>query len=187
MREKNDNKIRYSFADCYVKIVEKVTDATGIFAAYLLVPMVIVFLIEIIARNVFNSPTKWAFGTCFILGGIAAVLGLAYGMKHGAMVRIDVIHSRLSEKSRCILDLILFATLFLPLTIGGSWLCLSKAISSVMVLEKISSGSWMPPIWPTKIAMAYGMILLTLQGTVEIIKLIQKLREIKGKEQEANV
>ena len=144
------------------------------------------FLIEIIARNVLILP-KWAFGTCFILGGIAAVLGLAYGMKHGAMVRIDVIHSRLSEKSRCILDLILFAILFLPLTIGGSWLCLSKAISSVMVLEKISSGSWMPPIWPTKIAMAYGMILLTLQGTVEIIKLIQKLREIKGKEQEANV
>lgn len=183
MSEKNKNQeSKRSLADRYVMFSDKLTDVTGVFAAYLLVPLVIVFLIEIIARNVFNSPTTWAYGTCFIIGGIAAVLGFAYAMKHGSMVRIDIIHSKLSEKARCILDLVLYVVLFLPLTIGGSWQCITHAVSSVAMMETISSGSWNAPIWPTKIAMAYSLVLLTLQGVAQMITLAKRLKEIKQEE-----
>ena len=173
----NDKPVT-SFGDKYIAVTEKLTDATGIIAAYLLVPLVIVFLIEIIARNVFNSPTTWAYGTCFIIGGIAAVLGFAYAMKNGAMVRIDIIHAKLKEKTRCILDLILYVVLFLPLTIGGSYQCVIQAISSVTTNEMISVGSWNAPIWPTKIVMAFSLILLTMQGIAEMVKLVKRLKAI---------
>lgn len=183
MRKKiNHPGVHNSFAEHYVDFIEKLTDLTGVFAAYLLVPLVIVFLIEIIARNVFNSPTTWAYGTCFIIGGIAAVLGFAYAMKNGSMVRIDIIHSKLKEKTKCMLDLVLYVVLFLPLTIGGSAQCLSQAVVSVSMLETISSGSWNAPIWPTKIAMTYAMLLLTLQGIAEMMKLVKRLKEIKKEE-----
>lgn len=166
-----------TLADRYIAFAEKLTDLTGLFAAYLLVPMVIVFLIEIVARNVFNSPTTWAYGTSFIIGGIAAVLGFAYAMKQGSMVRIDILYSRFSEKFKCILDLLLYVVLFLPLTVGGSYHCVIQAIRSVATRELMSSGSWNAPIWPTKIAMAYAFILLTMQGIAEMIKIFRKLRE----------
>ena len=119
------------FGDRFIAFANKVSDVSGLVAAYLLVPLVIVFLIEIVSRNVFNHPTTWASGTCFLIGGCAAVLGFGYAMKSGAMVRIDALSSKLPEKAHCILDLILYAVLFLPLTIGGSYECIKNAVVSV--------------------------------------------------------
>ena len=167
------------FGDRFIAIANKVSDVSGLVAAYLLVPLVIVFLIEIVSRNVFNHPTTWASGTCFLIGGCAAVLGFGYAMKSGAMVRIDARSSKLPEKAHCILDLSLYAVLFLPLTIGGSYECIKNAVVSVSKLETLSTGSWNAPIWPTKIVMSISLIILTLQGLAEIIQLVQRLRAAK--------
>lgn len=165
--------------DAYIRFAEKVSDISGLIAAYLLVPLVIVFLIEIISRNVFNSPTTWAYGTCYIIGGCAAVLGFGYALKAGVMVRIDVVHSHLPEKAKCILDLVLFFVLFLPLLIGASYECIVNAISSVASMEILSTGSWNAPIWPTKIVMAISLVILTMQGFAEMCKLIKRLKATK--------
>ena len=178
------NKEKKSLGDMYIALTKKLTDAVGTIAAYLLVPLVIVFLIEIIARNVFNSPTTWAYGTCFAIGGIAAILGFAYAMANGSMVRIDIIHSKLSEKAKCIVDLLLYAVLFLPLTIGGSIQCIRYAIVAVSKMEVLSAGSWNVPIWPSKIAISISMILLTMQGISEIVTLFKRLKAA-GKEKKA--
>ena len=159
------------FGDRFIAFANKVSDVSGLVAAYLLVPLVVVFLIEIVSRNVFNHPTTWASGTCFLIGGCA--------MKSGAMVRIDALSSKLPEKAHCILDLILYAVLFLPLTIGGSYECIKNAVVSVSKLETLSTGSWNAPIWPTKIVMSISLIILTLQGLAEIIQLVQRLRAAK--------
>lgn len=168
-----------SLGDRYIAFAERVSEATGVIAAYLLVPLVIVFLIEIIARNVFNHPTTWAYGTCFIIGGCAAVLGFAHALKNGAMVRIDVIHSKLGEKAKCILDMLMCVVLLLPLTVGGSCQCVKYAILSVQANETISVGSWNAPIWPTKIVMAISLIVLTMQGLAEFVKLAKRLKALQ--------
>ncbi len=165
-----------TWGDRYIAFAEKVSDLSGTLAAYLLVPLVVVFLIEIFSRNLFNHPTTWAYGTCFIIGGCAAVLGFGYAMKNGAMVRIDALYAKFSEKTQCILDLILYAVLFLPLTVGGSFECIKMAIKATMMMERLSTGSWSAPIWPTKIVMAISMIILTMQGIAEIVRIVQKLR-----------
>lgn len=159
--------------------IELISEGAGRFASYLLVPLVLVFLYEIIARNVFNSPTTWAYGTCYIIGGCAAVLSFGYAMKNGAMVRIDAFYAKLPEKTKCVLDLCLFALLFFPLTISGTIVCTREAITSVAAMELISTGSWQAPIWPTKIVMAISLVILTLQGVAEVLKLIQRLRNLK--------
>lgn len=170
---------RAGFGDRFIAFANKVSDVSGLVAAYLLVPLVVVFLIEIVSRNVFNHPTTWASGTCFLIGGCAAVLGFGYALKSGAMVRIDALSSKLPEKAHCILDLILYAVLFLPLTIGGAYECIKNAVVSVSKLETLSTGSWNAPIWPTKIVMSISLIILTLQGLAEIIQLVQRLRAAK--------
>ena len=176
----NDKKIsKLSFGDRYIAFAEKVSDISGMTAAFLLVPMVLVFIIEIVARNVFNSPTTWAYGTSFIIGGCAAVLGFAYAMKCGTMVRIDALSSKFSEKTKCILDLVLYTLIFLPLTVMGSYESIKAAVASVMKSELLSTGSWNAPIWPTKIVIAVSLIILTMQGVAEMVKLAQKLKAIR--------
>lgn len=182
MENSPEIKNNKSFGDKFIAFANKTSDVSGLIAAYLLVPLVIVFLIEIISRNVFNNPTTWAYGTCFIIGGCAAVLGFGYAMKSGAMVRIDAFSAKLPEKTHCIVDLVLYAVLFLPLTIGGSIECIKNAIGSVASLETLSTGSWSAPIWPTKIVISVSLIILTLQGLAEIVSLIQRLRANKQEE-----
>lgn len=180
MAKQPENNKTASFGDKFIAFANKVSDVSGLVAAYLLVPLVIVFLIECISRNLFNSPTTWAYGMCFIIGGCAAVLGFGYAMKSGAMVRIDAFSSKLPEKAHCILDLVLYAVLFLPLTIGGTIECAKNAITATATLETLSTGSWSAPIWPTKIVMTISLIILTLQGLAEIVSLIQRLHAMKG-------
>ena len=182
MDHSSENKMSASFGDKFIAFANKVSDLSGLAAAYLLVPLVVVFLIEIISRNVFNHPTTWASGTCFIIGGSAAVLGFGYAMKSGAMVRIDAFSSKLPEKAHCVLDLVLYAVLFLPLTVGGSFECIKNAAASVAKFETLSTGSWNAPIWPTKIVMSISLIILTLQGLAEIVQLVQRLRALRQEE-----
>ena len=178
IKKQNPANIVSSLGDRYIAFAERLSEGTGIIAAYLLVPLVIVFLIEIIARNLFNHPTTWAYGTCFIIGGCAAVLGFAYALKNGVMVRIDVIHSKLGEKAKCIIDMLMCLVLLFPLTVGGSYQCIKYAVLSVQASETISVGSWNAPIWPTKIVIALSCIVLTMQTFAEMIKLIKKLKTL---------
>lgn len=69
MAKQPENNQTASFGDKFIAFANKVSDVSGLVAAYLLVPLVIVFLIECISRNLFNSPTTWAYGMCFIIGG----------------------------------------------------------------------------------------------------------------------
>lgn len=170
------NKPKRTFGQRYVAFAENVSEISGHIAAYLLIPVLIVFVIEIIARNVFNSPTVWAYGMCYILGGIAAVLGFGYAMKKGAMVRIDALYGKLKRKTQLILDLILYTLLFLPLTIGGSYVSAVKAIASVASGELISTGSWNAPIWPTKIAIVVALVILAMQGIAEMVRDVWELK-----------
>lgn len=180
MNKKSKREGATGFWDRFLIFTDSISELSGRLASYLLVPLVLVFLIEIVARNVFNHPTTWAYGTCFIIGGCAAILGFGYAMHHGAMVRIDTFYSKLPEKHKYLLDLILYAILFLPLTVGGSWVCIKEAIASVVKSETLSTGSWNAPIWPTKIVMAVSMVILALQGISEIVRLIQKLGKMRG-------
>ena len=171
-----------TWMDKVIRGIELISEGAGRFASYLLVPLVLVFLYEIIARNVFNSPTTWAYGTCYIIGGCAAVLSFGYAMKNGAMVRIDAFYAKLPEKVKCILDLCLFALLFFPLTLCGTVVCIREAITSVAAMELISTGSWQAPIWPTKIVMAISLMILILQGVAGVLKLVQRLQAVKKEE-----
>jgi len=178
-RQEFSKKKTGGFLDAYIAMAEKLSELSGKIAAYLLVPLVIVFLIEIFSRNLFNQPTTWAYGTCYIIGGCAAVLGFGYALKAGVMVRIDVIHTHLSEKTKCVLDLILFALIFLPLMLGTCYVCIMNAAASVSSMELLSTGSWNAPIWPTKLVMAVSMIIFTMQGLAEMCKLIKRLKALQ--------
>jgi TRAP-type mannitol/chloroaromatic compound transport system permease small subunit len=104
-------------------------------------------------------------------------LALAYAHKNNTHVAIDVFESRLSEKSRTILRIITNIVLFLPsmglLTVYSSQL----AFFSWQQWEHASS-SWAPAIYPYKTLMAFGFILLLLQGIAKLIQDIRALKEI---------
>ena len=130
--------------------------------------LIVILLIEITSRYVFNSPTIWAHETSQHIFGAYGILTGAYVLLYGQHVKVEVIWMRFSIRGRAILDLItsLFFFLFVViLLIGG----MKLGIHSVSIMAH-SQTYWGPPLWPLRLTIPLAAILLLLQGFAQIIR-----------------
>lgn len=157
-------------------LIDSFNEKFGFYASYLILPLILVVVWEVIMRYGLNSPTSWAFELTVFLYGTHYSFALAYAHKHNNHVSIDIMEARLPEKPRRILRIVTNAVLFLP-TIGmlAYYTCVLAA-NSWQQWEHASS-SWAPPIYPVKTLMAIGFILFFIQGVAKLIEDIRSLRE----------
>ncbi len=156
--------------------IDTFNEKFGFFASYLVLPLIVVVVYEVIMRYGLNPPTRWAFELTVFLYGVHFCFALSYAHKHDGHVAIDVFEARLPPRARLILRIITNVVLFIP-TIGllTYYTCVLAA-NSWQQWEHASS-SWAPPVYPLKTLMAVGFILFFLQG---IAKLIQDIRRLKS-------
>ncbi len=147
-----------------MKFICKLSDKLQTFGAYLssllFIALSVLILTEIIARSFFNVSTMIAdeYSGYFYLASI--FLGLGYTFKEDAHIRINVLTSRLPEKTRRYIDI--FAgviTLGLILFIlYNSILMVKESYEYDMVSETVSE----TPIYLTQLAMPIGLFLFAL-------------------------
>lgn len=155
--------------------IDTVNEKIGFYSSYIVLPLILVVVWEVIMRYAFNTPTSWAFELTVFLYGLHYSLALAYAHKYDIHVSIDVFEARLPERPRLILRIITNIVLFLP-TIGLlAYYTSDLAANSWREWEQASS-SWAPALYPYKTLMAFGFILFLLQG---VAKLIQDVRALK--------
>ncbi len=105
------------------------------------------------------------------LFGALFLLGAGYTLKHNGHVRIDVIHQRLSDKTRAWIDL--FGGLLFLLPFAGLLAWLSWALfAESWRIQEMSPDAGGLLRWPVKLLLPLGFALLCLQGVSEIIKSI---------------
>lgn len=156
--------------------IDALNEKIGLYAAYLILPLIGVVVWEVFMRYGFNSPTSWAFELTVFLYGVHFSLALAYAHKHNTHVAIDVFESRLAARPRLILRIFTNAVLFIPAIGFLTYYTCVMAASSWQQWEHASS-SWAPAIYPFKTLMAIGFILFFLQGLAKLINDIRSLKE----------
>lgn len=156
--------------------IDALNEKIGLYAAYLILPLIGVVVWEVFMRYGFNSPTSWAFELTVFLYGVHFSLALAYAHKHNTHVAIDVFESRLSARPRLILRIFTNAVLFIPAIGFLTYYTCVMAASSWQQWEHASS-SWAPAIYPFKTLMAIGFILFFLQGLAKLITDIHSLKD----------
>ena len=62
---------------------------SGRIVAWLIVPMVLSLVWEVVARYFFNAPTVWAYDMTFMLYGTFFMLGSAYTLLRKGHIRTD--------------------------------------------------------------------------------------------------
>jgi len=156
--------------------INNINTWTGRLTAYLAIPLILVVFYEVMMRYLFNAPTTWGFEATTFIYGIHFVLGFAYTHQHDGHVSIDIFESRLAERPRTILRIIVNLVLFVP-TIGllAIWSVLYAATS--WKNWELASSSWAPPVYPFKTFMAIGFVLLFLQGLAKLIHDFRSLRQ----------
>lgn len=159
-----------------VHLIERVSGASGVLAAWLVAFLVLAIGYEVFSRYVLGAPTLWAFELGYMLMGANFLLGAAYTLREGAHIRIDLFYGRLRPRARAWIDLAAYAVLLLPFTVWltvGLW---GKTRIAFASLERSGNSAWNPVIWPYRAIFCLAFLLLSLQIVAEVIKCVQVLR-----------
>ncbi len=143
--------------------ITRFNQKAGEWFSLLMLPMLFVAVYEVFMRYLFNAPTSWGFELTIFIYGAHFILGYSFTDAHDGHVRVDVFSSRLRPRPRAILEIITLLVIFFPfMTLMTIFAAKFAYLSTEM--KELASSSWAPPIWPVKIIMALGFLLLWLQG-----------------------
>lgn len=135
----------------------------GEWCSLLMLPMLFVAVYEVFMRYVFNAPTSWGFELTIFIYGVHFILGYSYTDAYNGHVRVDIFSSRLRPRAKAVLEILTLLVIFFPFmtlmtVFAGKFAFLSAST------KELASTSWAPPIWPIKIMMVVGFLLLWIQG-----------------------
>lgn len=161
------------FLIAYVRFVERVNYLFGRFAMFLLFALMGVLLWGAIARAGWH-PQIWTDEMAqFIVMGYF-MIGGAYAMQMGSAVRMDLLYSRWSDRTKAAVDAITIFVLIFYLVVL-LWGGIDSTAYSLEYGER-RRGLWRPYMAPIKIVMCVGISLMILQCTAFLIRDIAKLR-----------
>ena len=163
----------------YLRAVEALNYRIGRLAMWSLFVLMAVLGWGAVARVGF-SPQIWTDEMAqFLLLGYF-MLGGAYALQMGSAVRMDLLYSRWSDRTKAAVDCITIFTLLVYLGV----LLWGGIESTQFALEsgERRRGLWRPYMAPIKIIMCIGIVLMILQCTAFLIRDIAKLRGIEIEE-----
>ncbi|MEO0990786.1 MAG: TRAP transporter large permease subunit, partial [Pseudomonadota bacterium] len=165
--------------------------------ALLMVPLIAVVVYEVISRNSFAilqdagfedfarslnlGPTLWSYDTSRMIAGVLFMAAAGYGLMRGVHIRADFLYRNWSAKTQATVDATLYLLFFLPsmicfTVVSSQFWWLAYSTGETMQIDS----AWGPLLWPARLAMPVGGVLLTLQALPEIFRAFHKM----GKEQE---
>lgn len=154
--------------------IDAVTRFIGYHVRWLILAAVIVSSVNAIIRKLFDSSSNAWLEMQTLLFGIAFMSAAAYVLQKNAHVRIDVISSRLSKRTRDWIDLFGHIFMLAPLCVIMLWLS-GPFFMEAFQNNEASSNAGGLPVWPFKLFVLIGFVLLFAQMLSEVIKRIAVL------------
>lgn len=146
----------------FFRVIDIISEWTGKAASYILIPLVLVLVFEVVMRYVFNRPTIFAHEAGIYLYAFNGMIAGAWVLLHEGHVKMDAVYGRLPPKTRAILDLIT-APLFFYFCGLVLWQGWEMAYRSIIGLEHTAS-AWSPPWYPFRTILPVSAFLLLLAG-----------------------
>jgi len=164
--------------DKVLGLIDSISEWTGKTVSFGILLLALIVGYDVVVRYLFNSPTRWVPETSEMLFGTFIIIGGAYTALKNGHVNMDLLHKTLSLRVRTLLDVLTF---FVALAFLGVllWHGGKTALKSVMVLEHAST-QWGPPIYPVRVMLPLGALLLILQLVAKFIRDLRTL--FTGKE-----
>jgi TRAP-type mannitol/chloroaromatic compound transport system permease small subunit len=144
--------------------------------AWLIVPLILGMVYEVVARKLFTAPTIWAYDLSRMLYGAHFMLGAAYVLSRGLHIRSDFLYRDWSVKTQARVDLVAYLVFFFPTLLLFTWVSYEYALKSVITGERSTETAMMPLLGPIKSCIPITAALLTLQGISEVLKCVYAWR-----------
>ena len=143
--------------------------------SFALLVIMCIQVMDVVLRYFFNSPTIWAMdvntmtftGVCFLAG--------SYALLHDTHVRLDILSRTWGKKSQAVIRLIT-----LPVIMVAICFVIWKGIDSLWWAIKTNQHGqsyWGPPLWPVKLCLPLGALILLLQAVSKWFRLYFSLTD----------
>jgi len=146
----------------YVRYVDALNRTVGTVVLYMIFVMMAVLLFGSISRYVFNASFLWVIEMSQFLMAAYYLLGGGYSLQMESHVRMDVFYERWAPRTRAFWDsLTAFCLVFYLgfLTLGGV-----SSTSYALQYGQKNYSAWAPLMWPIKMVMTIGIVLMLLQA-----------------------
>ena len=81
---------------------------------WLLVPLMLAMVWEVVARKLFVAPTMWAYDVSRMLSGALFLVGAGYALMRGVHIRADFLYRNWAPRRQAQVDAVLYLALFFP-------------------------------------------------------------------------
>ena len=157
----------------FVRSVDRLNYGIGRFAMYLLFALMAVLLWSTVSKAFFY-PSNWTLETAQFIMVAYYILGGPYSMQLGSHVRMDLLYANWSPKKRAWWDLFTVMLLIFYLSVL-LWGAIDSTAYAFQYNER-SATAWRPYLWPIKLIMCFGFVLMILQSLTYLIRDIATIR-----------
>ena len=158
--------------------IDTINEWAGKISAWFIVPLTLIVTLDVTLRYVFNRPTIWAWDINVQFLAVLVIMGGGYVLLKGGHIGVDVLVAGLSQRKRAMVDVALFP--LLAFALGALlWETIGEAWSSIKIQE-LYSGVFNPPVYPLRVVIVVGVLLLLLQGISQLVKNILILTQKQG-------
>jgi len=159
--------------DRVTPVIDRISIWAGKAVAWLIVPMFLVLVYEVIVRKFFR-PTVWANDIATMAYGAHFFLAGAYTLHLQKHIRTDFFSKNWSLRTQARMDIAQYVLFFLPGMVMFTWMSWDFAAESWDLREALMT-TWRPPAYWYKTVIPVSSALILLQGFAEVLKCIKTL------------
>ncbi|MGD8659334.1 MAG: TRAP transporter small permease subunit [Desulfobacterales bacterium] len=163
-----------------LKSMDNISEWTGRIFVWLIIPLTIVVVYEVISRRIFNAPNIWATEVTNYIYGPHFMLAAAYTLLYRAHVSIDIIYSKFSPRTCGVMDIFTHLVFFFPFCTIVLIQGILFAQTSWSIHETSESAALsIVPLIKTVIPITFALLLIQgLANFIRAIVLVAKGKEI---------
>ena len=153
------------------RVIDAINFRIGKVVAWFILAAVIVSAVNAVIRKLFDMSSNSWLELQWVLFGAVFLIVASWTLLDNEHIRIDIVNSTFSQRTRNIIDVIGHAIFLLPLTIIMIITSYPFVTKSVLLNEQSMNAGGLPQ-WPAKMLILIGFTLLFFQAISELIKRI---------------
>lgn len=158
-----------------IKQLDRLSKLVGQWVSWLTLLMVFISVINVLASWLFAYSWNWMRESVTWLHGFNFLLAVAYTLNQQGHVRVDVFYSKMSNRSKALVDLMGTLFLLVPTAVFIAWASWPAFYLSWRVSEGSPEADGLPALYLLKALLLLMPLLLSLEAVNQLLKNLKQL------------
>jgi TRAP-type mannitol/chloroaromatic compound transport system permease small subunit len=159
-----------------MKSIDTLSEYIGRMTALALIFLTVLIVYDALSRYLFHAGSIALQELEWHLFDLIILLGIAYALKEGAHVRVDIFYAHFSAKTQAIVNILSQLFFILPFSVLIIYVGFDFVMQSFVQLEGSCDPGGLPYRYLIKSVMIISFVFVILQSLSELVKGIKVLR-----------